>query len=37
VLSATARPARESGEVVTDDDGDGGGSLAAFLSAQKFI
>jgi|ERR1700677_2998403 electron transfer flavoprotein beta subunit len=36
VLSATAKPPRESGEIVTD-DGDGGGRLAAFLSAQKFI
>jgi electron transfer flavoprotein beta subunit len=37
VLSATARPPREGGEVVTDDDGDGASNLAAFLSAQKFI
>jgi electron transfer flavoprotein beta subunit len=36
VLSATARPPRAGGEIVTD-DGAGGGELAAFLSAQKFI
>ena len=36
VLSATARPPRAAGEMVTD-DGDGGGKLAAFLGAQKFI
>jgi len=36
VLSATARPPRTAGEMVTD-DGDGGGQLAAFLGAQKFI
>ena len=36
VLSATARPPRTAGEMVTD-DGDGGGRLAAFLGTQKFI
>jgi electron transfer flavoprotein beta subunit len=36
VLSATARPPRTAGEMVTD-DGDGGGRLAAFLGRQKFI
>ncbi|MFJ3901599.1 electron transfer flavoprotein subunit beta/FixA family protein [Streptomyces sp. NPDC090025] len=36
VDSATARPARTQGEVVTD-EGDGGKRLAAFLSGQKFI
>ena len=36
VLTATARPPRAGGEMVTD-DGEGGGRLAAFLSAQKFI
>ena len=36
VLSATARPPRGGGELVTD-DGDGGTWLAGFLSAQKFI
>ena len=36
VLSATARPPRTAGEMVTD-DGDGGGKLAAFLGTQKFI
>jgi electron transfer flavoprotein beta subunit len=36
VLSATARPPRTGGEIVTD-DGAGAGELAAFLSAQKFI
>ena len=36
VLTATARPPRQSGDVVKD-DGDGGVKLADFLSAQKFI
>ena len=36
VLSATARPPRGGGELVTD-EGDGGTRLAGFLSAQKFI
>ncbi|MEV5974633.1 electron transfer flavoprotein subunit beta/FixA family protein [Streptomyces sp. NPDC051921] len=36
VESATARPARTQGTIVTD-EGDGGKQLAAFLSAQKFI
>ncbi|MFF5937069.1 electron transfer flavoprotein subunit beta/FixA family protein [Streptomyces sp. NPDC012508] len=36
VESATARPARTAGTIVTD-EGDGGKQLAAFLSAQKFI
>jgi electron transfer flavoprotein beta subunit len=36
VLSATARPPRTAGEMVTD-DGDGGGRLAAFLGTEKFI
>jgi electron transfer flavoprotein beta subunit len=36
VLSVTARPARQSGQIVKD-DGDGGVMLADFLSAQKFI
>jgi electron transfer flavoprotein beta subunit len=36
VLTATARPPRQSGDVVKD-DGDGGVKLAEFLSAQKFI
>jgi electron transfer flavoprotein beta subunit len=36
VLSATARPPRQGGEVVKD-DGDGGVKLAEFLTAQRFI
>ncbi|MFC8177157.1 MULTISPECIES: electron transfer flavoprotein subunit beta/FixA family protein [unclassified Streptomyces] len=36
VDSATPRPARTQGTVVTD-EGDGGKQLAAFLAAQKFI
>ncbi|MFD7324869.1 electron transfer flavoprotein subunit beta/FixA family protein [Streptomyces sp. NPDC059875] len=36
VESATARPARTAGTIVTD-EGEGGKQLAAFLSAQKFI
>jgi electron transfer flavoprotein beta subunit len=36
VLSATARPPRTSGEIVTD-DGEGGIRLAEFLSTAKFI
>ncbi|MFC8296143.1 electron transfer flavoprotein subunit beta/FixA family protein [Streptomyces sp. NPDC057242] len=36
VNSATPRPARTQGTVVTD-EGDGGKQLAAFLAAQKFI
>ena len=36
VDSATPRPARTQGTIVTD-SGDGGKQLAAFLSAQKFI
>ncbi|MET8509984.1 electron transfer flavoprotein subunit beta/FixA family protein [Streptomyces sp. NPDC004787] len=36
VESATARPARTQGTIVTD-EGDGGKQLAAFLSGQKFI
>ncbi len=36
VLSATKRPPRAQGEIVTD-EGDGGTRLAEFLSARKFI
>ncbi|MFG2333402.1 electron transfer flavoprotein subunit beta/FixA family protein [Streptomyces sp. NPDC048604] len=36
VDSATARPARTQGTIVTD-EGDGGKQLAAFLATQKFI
>ncbi|HSA53854.1 MAG TPA: electron transfer flavoprotein subunit beta, partial [Yinghuangia sp.] len=36
VDSATARPPRSKGEVVTD-EGDGGVQLAGFLAAKKFI
>ncbi|MFF9915780.1 electron transfer flavoprotein subunit beta/FixA family protein [Streptomyces sp. NPDC013457] len=36
VESATARPARTAGTIVTD-EGDGGKQLAAFLATQKFI
>lgn len=36
VESATARPARTQGTIVTD-EGDGGKQLAAFLATQKFI
>ncbi|MFF7181219.1 electron transfer flavoprotein subunit beta/FixA family protein [Streptomyces sp. NPDC008121] len=36
VESATARPPRTAGTIVTD-EGDGGKQLAAFLSSQKFI
>jgi electron transfer flavoprotein beta subunit len=36
VLSVTMRPARQAGQLVTD-EGDGGSRLAEFLSAQKFI
>ena len=36
VLSATKRPPREQGQIVTD-EGDGGTKLAEFLSARKFI
>ncbi len=35
VVSITERPARESGEIVTD-DGSGGQALAAFLTSHKF-
>ncbi|GHB10173.1 electron transfer flavoprotein subunit beta/FixA family protein [Streptomyces termitum] len=37
VESAAARPARTQGTIVTNEDGDGGKQLAAFLAAQKFI
>ncbi|GGY75419.1 electron transfer flavoprotein subunit beta/FixA family protein [Streptomyces omiyaensis] len=37
VESADARPARTQGTIVTNEDGDGGKQLAAFLAAQKFI
>jgi electron transfer flavoprotein beta subunit len=36
VESVTARPARSTGEVVTD-EGDGGTKLAEFLAARKFV
>jgi electron transfer flavoprotein beta subunit len=36
VLSATPRPARQTGEIVKD-DGDGGHQLADFLARQKFV
>lgn len=36
VESATARPPRQAGEIVTD-EGDGGQKLAAFLKAGKFV
>ncbi len=36
VLSATPRPPRAGGEIITD-DGSGASQLTAFLSAQKFI
>ncbi|GAA2373328.1 electron transfer flavoprotein subunit beta/FixA family protein [Streptomyces sp. XM4011] len=36
VISATERPARTAGEVVTD-EGEGAGALAGFLAGQKFI
>jgi electron transfer flavoprotein beta subunit len=36
VVSATIRPPREAGQLVTD-EGDGGNQLAGFLSAAKFI
>ncbi|MGW4055771.1 electron transfer flavoprotein subunit beta/FixA family protein [Streptomyces sp. NPDC004779] len=37
VESADARPARTQGTIVTNEDGDGGKQLAAFLASQKFI
>jgi electron transfer flavoprotein beta subunit len=36
VISATERPARTAGEIVTD-EGEGAGQLAGFLAGQKFI
>ncbi|MEV1007203.1 electron transfer flavoprotein subunit beta/FixA family protein [Streptomyces sp. NPDC049881] len=36
VLSATERPARTAGEIVTD-EGEGGKKLAAFLAERKFV
>ncbi|MEU2654714.1 electron transfer flavoprotein subunit beta/FixA family protein [Streptomyces sp. NPDC007325] len=37
VESADARPARTQGTIVTNEDGDGGKQLAAYLASQKFI
>ena len=37
VDEVTKRPERTQGEIVTDDNGDGGVKLAEFLAAQKFI
>ena len=37
VVEATARPPREAGEIVTDEDGSGAVALAEFLAAKKFI
>ncbi len=36
VVSVTERPARDAGEIVTDEDGSGGQALAAFLTSHKF-
>ena len=37
VVDTTARPPREAGEIVKDEDGTGAKALADFLAAQKFI
>jgi electron transfer flavoprotein beta subunit len=37
VIETTARPPREAGEIVTDEDGTGAKALAEFLAAKKFI
>jgi electron transfer flavoprotein beta subunit len=37
VEETTARPPREAGEIVTDQDGSGAVALAGFLAAQRFI
>jgi electron transfer flavoprotein beta subunit len=37
VAETTARPPREAGEIVKDEDGSGAKALADFLAAQKFI
>jgi electron transfer flavoprotein beta subunit len=37
VEQTTARPPREAGEIVTDEEGSGAKALADFLAAQKFI
>jgi electron transfer flavoprotein beta subunit len=37
VEETTARPPREAGEIVADEDGSGAGALADFLASKKFI
>ena len=37
VEDTTARPPREAGEIVKDEDGSGAPALADFLATQKFI
>ena len=37
VEQTTARPPREAGEIVTDEEGSGAKALADFLAAKKFI
>jgi len=37
VEDTTARPPREAGEIVKDEDGTGAKALADFLAAKKFI
>jgi electron transfer flavoprotein beta subunit len=37
VEETTARPPREAGEIVKDEDGTGAKALADFLAAKKFI
>jgi len=37
VAEATARPPREAGEIVKDEDGSGATALADFLASKKFI
>jgi electron transfer flavoprotein beta subunit len=37
VEGTTARPPREAGEIVKDEDGTGAKALADFLAAKKFI
>jgi electron transfer flavoprotein beta subunit len=37
VVDTTARPPREAGEIVTDEDGSGATALAGFLATKKFI
>jgi electron transfer flavoprotein beta subunit len=37
VTETTARPPREAGEIVKDEDGSGAAALAEFLAAKKFI